>query len=89
MELNNKKAMVVGLGKSGIAVAQFLREQGALVTACDAKDITVELPGITVQTGAAQWSGLEKQQLIVISPGVPVQTRGAGARADIKHSCDR
>jgi UDP-N-acetylmuramoylalanine--D-glutamate ligase len=74
MELINKKAMVVGLGKSGIAVAQFLRERGAVVTACDAKEVAITLPGITVQTGAAQWSGLEKQELIVISPGVPVQT---------------
>ncbi len=30
--------------------------------------------GIPVQTGAAQWNGLEEQDLIVISPGVPVQT---------------
>jgi UDP-N-acetylmuramoylalanine--D-glutamate ligase len=74
MELTDKKAMVVGLGKSGIAVAQFLRERGAVVTACDAKDVSITLPGIRVQTGAAQWDGLEKQQLIVISPGVPVQT---------------
>jgi UDP-N-acetylmuramoylalanine--D-glutamate ligase len=74
MEFTNKKALVVGLGRSGIAVAQFLRERGAVVTACDAKEIEIELPGITVQTGAAQWNGLEKQDLVVISPGVPVQT---------------
>ncbi len=44
------------------------------MTASDAKAQLVDLPGVAVQTGAAQWSDLEKQQLIVISPGVPVQT---------------
>ena len=74
MELTNKKALVVGLGKSGVAAARFLQERGAVVAACDAKEVEVALPGITVQTGASQWNGLEKQDLIVISPGVPVQT---------------
>ncbi|MDR3734023.1 MAG: UDP-N-acetylmuramoyl-L-alanine--D-glutamate ligase [Acidobacteriaceae bacterium] len=74
MTLQNKKTLVVGLGKSGIAASRFLAEQGAVVTACDAKEQTLDLPGINVQTGAAQWDGLEEQELIVISPGVPVQT---------------
>jgi len=74
MELTNKKALVVGLGKSGIAAARFLQEHGAIVTACDAKDVAIELPGITIQTGASQWNDLAQQDLIVISPGVPVQT---------------
>jgi UDP-N-acetylmuramoylalanine--D-glutamate ligase len=74
MNLENKKAMVVGLGKSGVAAARFLHERGAVVTACDAKTQAIELAGIKVQTGAAQWNGLEQQDLIVISPGVPVQT---------------
>ena len=74
MEFTNKKALVVGLGRSGVAAARFLQERGAVVTASDAKKQTLELPGIKVQTGTAQWTDLEKQDLVVISPGVPVQT---------------
>jgi UDP-N-acetylmuramoylalanine--D-glutamate ligase len=74
MELTNKKALVVGLGKSGIAAARFLHEHGAVVTACDAKEQILMLPGIAIQTGASQWNNIEKQDLVVISPGVPVQT---------------
>jgi UDP-N-acetylmuramoylalanine--D-glutamate ligase len=73
MELTNKKALVVGLGKSGIAAARFLQEHGAMVTASDAKEQPA-LPSIMTQTGGTQWNNLEKQDLIVISPGVPVQT---------------
>jgi len=78
MKLTNKRVMVVGLGASGMAAARFLREQGAVVTACDAKAETAEMAalreaGIMVQTGAAQWDGLGQQELVVISPGVPVQ----------------
>ena len=32
MELKDKKVLVVGLGKSGLAAALFLRKRGALVT---------------------------------------------------------
>jgi len=74
--MHGKRVMVVGLGKSGIAASRFLCAQGAVVTAGDAKPEMAALraEGITVQTGAAQWDGLEQQDLIVISPGVPVQT---------------
>jgi UDP-N-acetylmuramoylalanine--D-glutamate ligase len=74
MNLENKRVMVVGLGKSGVAAARFLQAQGAVVTACDAKEFAAEITGVKVQTGAAQWDGLEQQELVVISPGVPVQT---------------
>jgi len=74
MNLQNKRAMVVGLGKSGVAAARFLQERGAVVTACDAKGFSGEIAGVKIQTGAAQWNGLAAQELIVISPGVPVQT---------------
>jgi len=72
--LANKRVLVVGLGKSGIAAARFLQERGAVVTACDAKDFSELILGVKIQTGAAQWDGLETQELVVISPGVPVQT---------------
>ena len=37
MELANKRVLVVGLGKSGVASALFLQARGARVTVSDAK----------------------------------------------------
>ena len=59
LELKGKKLLVVGLGKSGLAAAMFLRHRGAHVTVSDvrsaealAKDIPALLDeGIMVETG--------------------------------------
>ena len=59
MELNGKRVLVVGLGKSGVASALFLKAYGARVTVSDTKsgdDLRNEIPvlldhGITVETG--------------------------------------
>ena len=37
MELRNKRVLVVGLGKSGLAAARFLKSRGARVTVSDAR----------------------------------------------------
>ena len=37
MELKNKRALVVGLGKSGMAAALFLKGRGARVTVSDTR----------------------------------------------------
>jgi UDP-N-acetylmuramoylalanine--D-glutamate ligase len=80
MELNNKRVLVVGLGKSGVASALFLKAQGAKVTVSDTKsgdDLRNEIPvlldhGITVETGGHGDRTFRGQDLIVVSPGVPV-----------------
>lgn len=72
--------LVVGLAKSGLAAAQFLQERGARVTAADAKPApllggaTEQLAGrgIRVVAGDDYVSAFADQELIVISPGVPV-----------------
>ena len=48
MELSGKRVLVVGLGKSGLAAARFLKERGARVTVSDARPATLiaELPGL-------------------------------------------
>ncbi len=79
MELNNKRALVVGLGKSGVASALFLKSRGARVTVSDAKpeaelrdEILLLLEhGITVETGGHGDRTFRGQDLIVVSPGVP------------------
>jgi len=37
MELKNKNLSVIGLGKTGVAVANFLSRKGACVTVTDGK----------------------------------------------------
>jgi len=80
MDLTNKRVLVVGLGKSGVASALFLKAHGACVTVSDAKSpdqlgesIPVLLDaGIAVETGGHGERTFHGQDLIVVSPGVPV-----------------
>ena len=79
MELNNKRVLVVGLGKSGVASALFLKSRGAVVTVSDSKpeaelrsEILLLLEhGIAVETGGHGERTFRGQDLIVVSPGVP------------------
>lgn len=80
MDLKDKRVLVVGLGKSGVASALFLKEHGARVTVSDTKSpdrLREEIPilldhGITVETGGHGERTFRGQDLIVVSPGVPV-----------------
>ena len=82
MELKNKRVLVVGLGKSGIAAALFLKARGARVTVSDtrsAKALGEEIPrlleaGIMVESGGHGLLTFRRQDLIVVSPGVPLDT---------------
>jgi len=82
MELKGKKVLVVGLGKSGLAAALFLRRQGAQVTVSDvrsAEALAKEIPalieeGIAVEAGGHGLLTFRRQDLIVVSPGVPIDT---------------
>jgi UDP-N-acetylmuramoylalanine--D-glutamate ligase len=92
LELNGKRVLVVGLGRSGVASALFLKSQGARVTVSDVKSpeqLREEIPllldhGIAVETGGHGERTFQNQDLIVVSPGVPVdsepitQARGLG-----------
>lgn len=82
MELKGKRVLVVGLGKSGLAAALFLRRKGAQVTVSDvrsaealARDIPALLDeGIMVEAGGHGLLTFRRQDLIVVSPGVPLDT---------------
>ncbi len=82
MELKGKKVLVVGLGKSGLAAALFLRQKGAQVTVSDirsADSLAKEIPalldeGIMVEAGGHGLLTFRRQDLIVVSPGVPLNT---------------
>jgi UDP-N-acetylmuramoylalanine--D-glutamate ligase len=82
MELKGKKVLVVGLGKSGLAAALFLRRKGAQVTVSDVRSAAAlgkEIPalldeGIMVEAGGHGLLTFRRQDLIVVSPGVPLDT---------------
>ncbi|MBB5339447.1 UDP-N-acetylmuramoylalanine--D-glutamate ligase [Edaphobacter lichenicola] len=82
MDLKNKRVLVVGLGKSGLSAAMFLRGLGARVTVSDTRSavaLAQEIPalleaGIMVESGGHGLLTFRRQDLIVVSPGVPMDT---------------
>src|ERR1700733_14282638 len=82
MDLKNKRVLGVGLGKSGLSAAMFLRAQGARVTVSDTRSavaLAKEIPalleaGIMVESGGHGLLTFRRQDLIVVSPGVPMDT---------------
>jgi len=79
MDVKGKRVLVVGLGKSGVASAQFLAGRGARVTVSDTRsqsELKTQIPallerGIAVETGGHGERTFRDQDLIVVSPGVP------------------
>nr|HID59909.1 UDP-N-acetylmuramoyl-L-alanine--D-glutamate ligase [Desulfobacterales bacterium] len=77
MNLKNRKAVVVGLARTGTAVARFLSKRGAVVTGCDLKKDRVESAseleavGISLELGEHRLETFINAELIVVSPGVP------------------
>ena len=82
MDLKGKRVLVVGLGRSGLAAALFLRRHGAQVTVSDvrsAEALEKEIPmlleeGIAVEAGGHGLLTFRRQDLLVLSPGVPLDT---------------
>ncbi len=79
MDYREKKTLVCGMARSGIAAARLLKNLGADVTLQDMKrreDISadalaLEQEGIHLYTGANPDDIADKQDLIVLSPGIP------------------
>jgi UDP-N-acetylmuramoylalanine--D-glutamate ligase len=88
LELNGKRVLVVGLGRSGIAAAQLCAGRGARVTVTDKRDAAALGPGlgalpadVTRQLGGHARDTFVGADLIVLSPGVPEIPELAAARA--------
>jgi len=79
MQLTDKHILVVGLGRTGVALARFLKSRGAAVTITDtahAADLASRialLEGLDVRTefGPHRSATFEAADLILLSPGVP------------------
>jgi UDP-N-acetylmuramoylalanine--D-glutamate ligase len=68
MELNGRKAVVIGMARSGKAAVKLLLEKGATVRAVDEKPMG-EVQGIKVEPQTE--APFRDADLIVLSPGVP------------------
>ena len=82
MDLAGRNVLVVGLGRSGQAAANFLVTQGARVTITDQRGeeaLEQEVAGLTVPCrlalGGHRGSDFRDSDLIVVSPGVPLELR--------------
>lgn len=81
MNLSGRKALVVGLGESGLAAAKWLAQQGSHVTVSERqagsdldKDALPDLlrSGIKIELGGHNVKTFTETDLIVVSPGVPL-----------------
>ena len=81
MEHPNKKVLVVGLGKSGLSVARYLSKKGAQVGVSELRE-EAELDrallqdtwqlGIALETGGHKEETFLNADMIIVSPGVPL-----------------
>jgi len=79
MELKGRKVLVVGLGKTGQALVNFLQEQGAEVWVSEKKPASelkidlkkIEEKGVRIETGGHRLETFLAADLIIPSPGVP------------------
>jgi UDP-N-acetylmuramoylalanine--D-glutamate ligase len=79
VELRNKRVLVVGLARTGVATSLFCAEHGARVTATDTRSeeelgdsvAPLRAAGLRLELGGHRDETLMDQDLIVPSPGVP------------------
>ncbi|MDT7781290.1 MAG: UDP-N-acetylmuramoylalanine--D-glutamate ligase [Acidobacteriota bacterium] len=83
MELDGKKVLVIGAGRSGVAAVRFLAARGALVVLNDRKGFidwpndALALKGegvVKLLAGDVPSWLLDQVELVVVSPGVPVKS---------------
>lgn len=81
MNVEGQRILVVGMGRSGLSVARWLAKEGARVTVSEVKAETeldkalvddMRSRGIVVETGGHREESFLSADLIVPSPGVPL-----------------
>jgi UDP-N-acetylmuramoylalanine--D-glutamate ligase len=97
--MNDKRALVVGLGLSGLSSARWLARQGYAISVVDSRAqppglaaLHAELPEIRAHTGGFDPTLFRDPGLLVVSPGVSVQepviaeavTRGVDVVGDVE-----
>ena len=80
MDVKDKKVLIMGAARSGIAASKFLKTHGAGVILTDIKeaekmiDVEKELVGSGIETLWGQQPDIKeiKPDFIVVSPGIPL-----------------
>jgi len=74
MDLANKKVLVIGAARSGIAAAKIAKNFGAVVVLSDAKEnLDVKIDGVEIRLGKQTEELLRGVDLIIVSPAVPIK----------------
>src|SRR5262245_23830290 len=99
MELKDRKAVVLGLGDTGLSMARWLTRRGALVRVADsraraphAEPLARELPGVPLAAGPFTDDTLRGADLVAVSPGIdrrepplaPAIARGVPVVGDVE-----
>ncbi|HXU48248.1 MAG TPA: UDP-N-acetylmuramoyl-L-alanine--D-glutamate ligase [Candidatus Binatia bacterium] len=79
-DLRGKRVLVVGLARTGVAASLFCSARGARVTATDRKNehelaetaVLLRAAGVSLALGGHEQASLREQDLLVVSPGIPV-----------------
>jgi UDP-N-acetylmuramoylalanine--D-glutamate ligase len=79
-QVNDKRALVVGLGLSGLSSARYLARHGYVVTVVDSRAqppglgaLHAELPGVRAHTGGFDAVLFLDPGLLVVSPGISLK----------------
>ena len=79
-QANDKRALVVGLGLSGLSSARYLARHDYAVTVVDSRTqppglgaLHAELPDVRVATGSFQAALFQDPGLLVVSPGISLK----------------
>jgi UDP-N-acetylmuramoylalanine--D-glutamate ligase len=75
--VRDRRVLVVGAARSGVAAAEALARRGAIVTLTDIRDTIdaadrLRAAGVTVELGGHRTETIAAADLIVVSPGVPL-----------------
>jgi UDP-N-acetylmuramoylalanine--D-glutamate ligase len=82
LDLNGRKVLIIGAGRSGLAAARFLASRGAVVALNDQKQfvdwsneaLRLKAEGIGLLAGEVPSWLLDQVELVVLSPGVPTKS---------------
>jgi UDP-N-acetylmuramoylalanine--D-glutamate ligase len=77
---SNAKTLIVGLGKTGLSCARYLRSQGVPVSVMDSRqsppgleDARQEMPDLTLILGGFARDPIQAAERLVVSPGVSLR----------------
>jgi len=81
LALKDKRVMVLGLGDTGLSALRWLKGQGARLSVADTREappglkvVQEEMPEASISLGTLQLDLLKAQDVLVVSPGVPLAT---------------